>query len=105
MKKRPAFHFMLPTTQGLKLRIDHSVADITFQQTGPVKIAVYVEGKLLETEGFDQPGEKRLEKAVPAEWLTTEHPVMVRMEIDKMWTSPTDGVQRGFIVTRLGFVQ
>jgi hypothetical protein len=30
---------------------------------------------------------------------------VIRFVIDKMWTSPVDGVQRGFILTGAGFVQ
>jgi hypothetical protein len=35
----------------------------------------------------------------------TGAPVLVSLEIDKLWKSPEDGVERGFILTRLGFVE
>jgi len=54
---------------------------------------------------WPKPGQRTWEQPVPAEWLTTDSPVLVRMEIDKLWTSPSDGALRGFILTRIGFVQ
>jgi hypothetical protein len=103
--KSPTLQFQLPSTQSMRLRADLTIADITFEQTGPVKISVHVGGRLLDTIDCAKPGQRTWEKAVPPEWLTTGSPVLVRMEIDKIWTSPSDGAQRGFILTRIGFVQ
>ena len=103
--QRPTFRFMVPETKGMKLRVDLTVPELTFKQTGPVTISFYVQDHYLDKLTVTQSGDARFFKAVPAEWLGTEMPVVVRMEIDKMWTSPVDGIQRGFILTRLGFVQ
>lgn len=103
--KRPTVQFQLPSTESLRLRADLTIADVTYEQTGPVKITVHVGGHLLDVIDCAKPGQRVWEKAVPAEWLTAGSPVLVRMEIDKLWTSPSDGVQRGFILTSLGFVQ
>jgi len=89
----------------MRLRVDFTIPDITYQQTGPVKITVHVGGHLLDTIDCPKPGQRVWEKAVPPEWLSTDVPVLVRMEVDKIWTSPSDGAQRGFILTRIGFVQ
>ena len=103
--KSPTLQFELPSTKSMSLRINLTIPDITFKQTGPIKITVHVGGHLLDTIDCPKPGERNFEKAVPAEWLTTDAPVLVRMEIDKIWTSPSDGAKRGFILTRIGFVQ
>lgn len=103
--QRPAFQFMLPETKHMKLRVDLTVPELTMKQTGPVTIAFFVQGRLLDKLSIDKPGDQRFLKPVPEEWLGTEMPVVVRMEIDKMWTAPGDGIRRGFIVSRLGFVQ
>jgi hypothetical protein len=103
--QRPVLRFRLPTTRAMKLLVDLTVPEITFQQTGPVTIRFFVNDHLLGTERYDSPGARTFEKPVPPEWISTEAPVMVRMEIDKMWVAPTDGVRRGFILSRAGFVQ
>lgn len=103
--KSATLQFQLPDTRGVKLRIDLTVPEVTFQQTGPVKIAVFVDGHELDTIDFPQPGPKLWEKPVPKEWLSTTHPVLVRLEIDKIYKSPTDGAERGYILSKIGFVQ
>jgi len=103
--QNPTLRLHVPTTRDLKLKVELTVPEITFKQTGPVQISFFVNGHLLATERYDKEGSKIFEKPVPPEWLSTGAPVMVRMEIDKMWVAPTDSVRRGFILTRLGFVQ
>jgi hypothetical protein len=103
--QKPAFQFLLPTTESLKLRVDLTVPEITLQQTGPVTISFLVEDRLLDKATYAQPGNQRFLKPVPEDWLTTDRPVLVRLEIDKMWKSPADGIERGFIISGLGFVE
>lgn len=103
--KDPTFQFHLPTTHGLRLRIDLTVPDVTFAQTGPVKINVFIGAHLLDTIAVNEQGQKLWEKDVPEDWLSAIDPVLVHLEIDKLWTAKDDGVQRGFIITSLGFVQ
>jgi len=103
--KSPTLQFQLPSTQSMRLRVDFSIPEITFSQTGPVKITVHVGGRLLDTIECPKSGQRTWEKAVPSDWLATDTPVLVRLEIDKIWTSPSDGAKRGFILTSIGFVQ
>jgi len=103
--QRPTFKFQLPTTLGLSLAVDYTVPDLTFKRTGPVKITVYVEGHKLDDIVVNKDKKETWKKEVPSEWLTTERPVVVRLEIDKMWTSDHNEMRRGFIITGIGFVQ
>lgn len=103
--KKPTFQLRPPANQGLKLRVDLTVPDITFAQTGPVRITVTLGSHLLDTIVFDKSEQRIWEKAVPSEWLRPGEPVLVALEIDKMWKAEADGVERGFIITKIGFVQ
>lgn len=103
--RKPTVQLRVPTNDGLKLRIDLTVPEITFQQTGPVKIVVTVGPHLLDTIQFDKPETRVWEKPVPTGVVPRNETVLVALEIDKMWKSPTDGVERGFIITKIGFVQ
>jgi hypothetical protein len=101
----PTFQFELPTTQSLRLQAKIAVPEITFKDTGPVKVKVYIGSHLLDTIDFSKSEQRVWEKEVPADWLTTDRPVLVRMEADKLWKSPADGAERGFILNAVGFVQ
>ena len=103
--KNPVLRFRIPRTNGLKLRVDWSVVEDTFKDTGPVTVKFFVEDHLLGEQRADKPENFVFEKPVPEAWLTTDRPVLVKMELDKLWTSPTDGAKRGFILTKLGFVE
>lgn len=103
--QHPAFRFRVPTTQGIRFRAEVTVPDVTFEQTGAVTISFRVAGRLLGSEQVKKPGDFIFEKPVPPEWLTTGSPILVELDIDKLWVSPADGVRRGFILRRLGFLQ
>lgn len=101
--QRPVFRFSVPTTQGLSLQADITVPDVAFQKTGPVNITVWVESNKLDVIHFDKDAKILWRKPVPAEWLSSERPVQVTLEIDKMMRSGDQAW--GFIVTTIGFVQ
>lgn len=103
--KRPTLQFRLPTKMGLRFHATLSVPQVTFEQTGPVEIAIYIGQHHLDTLKIGNAGETEFEKDVPEEWLATDVPVIVRFEIDKTWLTPGDGIERGFILRGAGFVQ
>jgi hypothetical protein len=103
--KRPELRFALTRVQGVKLVMDLAIAKQTFDATGPVSISFFVNDRLLETVRYDQPGNQLFEKAVPADWIRTEGFTTVAAEIDKLYKSPADGAELGFILSRVGFVQ
>jgi hypothetical protein len=103
--KQAVFQFDLPDTKSKRLMAELTVPELTFKQTGPVKITVRVSGHVLDTLEFPKHEQRTFEKEVPESWLMTGAPVLVSLEIDKLWKSPEDGVERGFILTRLGFVE
>jgi hypothetical protein len=101
--QQPALRFHLRRSTDRRLRFDFAIADVTFKETGPVTIAFKVDGRLLDTLRYDAPGEKRFEKAVPADWLGGDS-VVVSAEIDKVWVSKTDGARLGVMLRGAGFV-
>ena len=103
--QHPVLRFRIPRTNGLKLRVDWTESEDTFKGTGPVTVKFFVEDHLLGEQRADKPENYVFEKPVPEAWLTTDRPVLVRMELDKLWTSPADGAKRGFILSKLGFVE
>lgn len=104
-EKQAVLRFKLPETRGLRFRADIAVSEMTFAQTGPVRIDVAIDGKRLETIVYDKPESRTTEFDVPAEMVTAGRPVVVTLTADKEWVEPGTGVRRGFILTSAGFVQ
>ena len=103
--KKAVLRYRLPKREGWKLRVKLSVPDYTFKDTGPVEISFYINDQLLAAERYATPGERMFEKPAPAEWLTGPGDNFVKMEIDKLWKSPIDGLEVGFILIGAGFVE
>ena len=102
--KTPTLMLAAPSDRGVKFAANITVAEATFKDTGPVVIKVGINGQELTTERYDVPGPKRIEKPVPDGWLKTGRDNVVSMDVDKVWTSPIDGNQLGFVLTDLGFI-
>ena len=103
--KRPELRFALAAVKDVKLVMDFAIAKETFDATGPVTISFFVNDRLLEAVRYDQPGNKHYERAVPADWLRPDAMTTLAAEIDKLYKSPQDGVELGFILSRAGFTQ
>lgn len=104
-EKQAVLRFKLPETRGLRFRADIAISEMTFAQTGPVRIDVAIDGKRLDTIVYDKPESRTTQFEVPAAMVTTGQPVVVALTADKDWVEPGTGVRRGFIVTSAGFVQ
>lgn len=84
--------------------VEYSVADATFKDTGPVGFQFFLNGQKLGEERQTKPGDFTFTKTIPAGVLKAgENDIAV--EVDKVWKSPTDGAELGFILTAIGFVQ
>ena len=100
---RPELRFWLDSTRKQKLTVDFSIIEATFKQTGPVTISFAVNGKLLGQAHCRKPGDYHFEKEVPASWLSTSAFTDVTAQADKVYVSPGDQAQLGFILYRIGF--
>jgi len=101
--KKPAFRFQLSETQGVMFELDYTVPDLTIKQTGPVNITVSIDGHRLGVIHVERDQKTVWRKAVPPGMLTTSRPVIVQLEIDKMWVADHHEMERGFIISNIGF--
>jgi hypothetical protein len=100
--RRPELRFYLQNLSDLKLVVGFALAGETFRKTGPVAVSFFVNGRLFDKERYTEPGEKRYEKLVPADFLKPEIN-LVALEPDKVWIAPTDGAALGLILIEAGF--
>lgn len=101
--KRPAVKILLRGGLSVHYAMEFAIADATFRQTGPVAVTFFVNDHVLDTVRYLEPGPQRFEKAVPPEWVAADN--VVGAEVDKVWTSPDDGVQLGLILKSIGLIE
>lgn len=104
-KRKPTLRLQLKRITNQKFEADLTIAANTFRETGPVSITFTINDHELARESYTEAGRHTFKKAVPAEWLHMAGDNIVTMEIDKLWTSPLDGVELGFILASAGFVE
>lgn len=104
-RKRPQLRFFLGSIERLHFKLDFSIAESTFRDTGPVTITVFINDNLLDKIECPSAGEKHFQRPVPAKFLRPKSINYAALEIDKVWWHKTTGETRGFILTRAGFVR
>ncbi len=103
--KRAELQFRVPAARALRFRVDLAVSEMTFKQTGPVRIEVAIDGRSFGEIVFHKPDSRTVELDVPDGALSADRPVRVTLTADKEWTAPDTGERRAFILTSAGFVQ
>ena len=99
--REPTVRVLVLSTANIKYSADFAIWDEGFKSTGPLEISYLVNGRVLDKVRYDTPGNKHFEKAVPADWLTTNE-TTVALSIDKLYIAPIDKKQFGVILTSLG---
>ncbi len=103
--QRPAVKIKVTSAANLKYIIDFTLPEVTFRDTGPVTLTFTVNDQVIDRVRYDHSGQYHFEKPIPDGMLKPESDVIVGAEIDKMWTSKTDGARFGFIITRMGLAE
>lgn len=101
----PELRFLLDRTAGLKFVLDLGLPAYNMQQTGPVTLSFFINGKPLDKVRYTTPGDRRYEKSVPAALLKTGEFTLVRILVDPPWVAPVDKVKLGFVLHHAGFVE
>lgn len=104
-RQNPELRFVVPSPRGLSFVADFAISSDTLKETGPVTITYFVNGHALDSVRYGKDGAQHFEKSVPTEWLTGSVDVVVKLALDKVYVSPTDGVQLGVTLVRAGFVE
>jgi hypothetical protein len=99
----PVLRFFLPAAARLQFTMEFTVPEITFRDTGPVTLAISMNGKPFDRVRCEKPGQQSYTRAVPAELLHANALNFVAIDPHPVWVSPSDGGRLGFILTRAGF--
>jgi hypothetical protein len=103
--QRPSVRLYLTDVNGYRVRLEYTIAEVTFKATGPVTFRVLINDRLLETVPHKQHGTFVYDKSVPAGMLKANGENDLTIEVDKPWVSPNDGAKLGFILAAVGFVR
>ena len=103
--RQPTVKVLVYATDNVKLSTDFAIWDEGLKQTGPLELSFLVNGHLLDKVKYATPGYKHFEKAVPAEWLSTDAESTISVDVNKLYVSSRDGKEFGFILTRIGFIR
>lgn len=100
----PEFRFFLKSARNRIFRLEMGINDVTFKDTGPVRMQIFVNGQLLDEPVFGKPGEYQYERPAPQRMLkeNTENRVIVK--VLNPWISTDPGVRLGFLLFGAGFI-
>jgi hypothetical protein len=103
-RKRPELKlFVRPGSVG-RLRVEFAVAEDTFRETGPVRVAFFVNGSRAGEQRCPRPGQYAYEQPLPTGLLRPGALNTLAFEVDKAWISPADGEALGLILLAAGFL-
>jgi hypothetical protein len=103
-REKPELRFHIGSNKGRIFRLDLGIHDLTFRETGPVTLAIRINGQLLDRPAFASSGDRTYQRAVPDSMLHPNAENRVEIEVLNPWKAP-DGVRLGFILHAMGFLK
>jgi len=102
--EHPVLQFYVPRVPRLRLLIDLTFPEQTFNQTGAVEVVIRINGREFDRVRYAKAGNEEYARATPWKWLHARAINTVALDPDKTAVGP-GGERLGFVVTRAGFVE
>jgi hypothetical protein len=102
--EHPAFLFDVSDRSNPKFRLDLRLPVVTYKDTGPVRLAVWINGRRLGEQLCSAPGDHSFERPVPPPWLGEDGLAIVETTLDKYYVAPEDKQKLGYLFLSGGFV-
>jgi hypothetical protein len=99
---RPALVFRLPGQGALRLSVEYYAVNVVLERTGPLKLAVRLNGRELGSMVADSEGRKTWSAAVPGGWLRPDGLAVVEILPDKCFVAE-DGQKLSVLLRRVLF--
>jgi hypothetical protein len=100
---QPELRFRLASTEHHWFMERFFLPRETLQQTGPLRVDFYVNGRLLDQAVFAKDGETLYQHDVPASWLSTDGFTAVRMYVHNPYIAPHDTAKLGVLLLGASF--
>lgn len=101
----PRLRLHVEDTSDLDVVIDFTVSEVTLKQTGPIRLQVFANDRLIGRETFPQAGDKTFRHPVPSEFLKSNEENELSLLVENPWISPVDGAKLGVLLTDAGFLK
>lgn len=101
--EHPELQFSIKSAEKAKLEVDFSVAGATLKDTGPVTVKFLVNGHDAGSMKCPKDGDYHFAKPVAAALLNADGINNVVIDVNPLWTAPSDGKRLGLILIRAGF--
>lgn len=98
------FQFRLSTLADKDLYLRFEVPGVTFRQTGPVRIAIHVNGAPFDSLLCAAPGEVQFRRSASGIRARPFDPLIVALEIDPPYIAARDHAKLGILLDEIGFV-
>ena len=102
-RSQPELRFLVQSARNRRFKLELGVNDVTFRDTGPLRLVIFVNEHELDRIVYDSPGEKSYEKAVPANMLRENAENRVLIRVLNPWDTNDPKVKLGFIFHEAGF--
>lgn len=103
--ERPAVKVTLPDSGEWVARIEFAIAEATLKDTGPVTVAVSLNGRPLGEGRYEQAGEQALQFPVPPDWFPAGGEATLQAHVHPVWVAPSDGAKLGVLLRAMGFLR
>jgi hypothetical protein len=103
-KERPSFSIPINGETNRVIYMKFGIVDDTFRETGPVTIAMAVNGRELVAPRFEAAGDYEYRHAVPRELLKPSAQNSVELTIHPVYLAKRDGVKLGISLESIGLV-
>jgi hypothetical protein len=102
--ERPAFYFDVRNRANWRFHLDLRIPPITFKETGPQHLTVWINGRRLGEETYASAADHSFERPVPAEWIRPDGVTVVETTLDKYYVAAADGQKLGYLFLGAAFV-
>jgi len=103
--ERPLLRFYLPEVGRVRFRMDFTLPDNTFQETGPVTLTLALNSQVFDSVRCDKPGQQRYDHSVPPELVHANALNQVAITPDKTAGRVSPGERLGFVLASAGFAE
>jgi hypothetical protein len=102
--ERPAFLFQVNDRANLKMQLHIRLPRITYAQTGPVRLTVWINRHRLGEASYNSPEDHLFEQKVPPAWIREDGLTLVETTMDKYYIAPEDKQKLGYLFLSGGLV-
>lgn len=101
-RRNPTVRLLADPTVSWNLVVQGTFAEAVFQQTGAIRVQVWLDGKMISTQSLTQPGPLRWSFPIGIAQLGGKREHQVKLALSKVFIAPSDKAELGLILEAIG---